>query len=59
LFCFAVACRVKVRGGIEIEGASTDVASPWSVIFEAGDTDGTATVTAFIKEDVKYTKSFK
>lgn len=51
--------RVKVRGGLLIEGASAIPNSPWNVLFESGDKDGTAQVTVSVKEDVKYSKSFQ
>ncbi|GFR57957.1 transmembrane protein 132C [Elysia marginata] len=43
--------QVQVRGNIAIEGASTDLNSPWMVFFEAGDKDSVATVTAMLKEN--------
>lgn len=43
--------QVQVHGNIAIEGASTDLNSPWMVFFEAGDKDSVATVTAMLKDD--------
>ncbi|GFO44202.1 transmembrane protein 132c [Plakobranchus ocellatus] len=43
--------QVQVHGNIAIDGASTDMNSPWIVFFEAGDSESTATVTAMLKEN--------
>ena len=58
-FSYFFPCRVQVRGNINIEGASTDLNSPWIVFFEAGDIDTVATVTAMLKEGHEPSKSAK